>query len=97
MVESFQRVLNTDAGTQKQVTIVIDGYKTSRETYRFALKGLSGKYETIQEFEETLDHHINEEARKGGSLHFFIILSLQELRKLTDTLNEALAASEGAE
>lgn len=97
MVESFQRVLNIDAGTQKQVTIVIDGYKTSRETYRFALKGLSGKYETIQEFEETLNHHINEEARKGDSLHFFLPFTLQEFRKLTDTLNEALTASEGAE
>ncbi len=93
MVERFQKVLNVDAGTRKKVTIVIDGYKTSGETHKFALKGLSGKYETIQEFEETLDHYINEEARKGNSLHFFIPFTMQEFREFTDTLNEALTAS----
>jgi len=94
MTGRFQKVLNIDAGTRKKVTIIIDGYKTSGETYKFALKGLSGKYETIQEFEETLDHYITEEARKGNSLHFFIPFTMQEFRELTDTINEALQASE---
>ncbi|MBA7685892.1 hypothetical protein ES703_94323 [subsurface metagenome] len=91
MLESFQRVLKIDAGTQEKATLVIDGYKN-----RFALKGLSGRYETIQDFEETLNHHINEDARKGNSLHFFLTFTLQEFRELTETLNEALAASEEA-
>lgn len=93
MIERFQKILNIDAETRKKVTILIDGYKTSGETYKFALKGLSGKYETIQEFEETLDHYINEEARKGNALHFFIPFTKEEFRELTDTLNEALTAS----
>lgn len=93
MFERFQRVLNIDAGTQKKATLVIDGYKTS-ETYRFALKGLSGRYETIQDFEETLNHYINEDARKGNSLHFFLPFTLQEFHKFTETLKEAIAGSE---
>jgi len=93
MVERFQKILNIDAETLKKVTIVIDGYKTSGEIYKFALKGLSGKYETIQEFEETLDHYINEDARKGNALHFFIPFTMQEFRELTDTLHEAQPAS----
>ncbi len=91
MLERFQRVLNIDAGTQKKATLVIDGYKN-----RFAIKGLSGRYETIQDFEETLNHHINEDARKGTSLHFFLPFTLQEFHKLTETLKEALAGSEEA-
>lgn len=95
MLERFQRVLDIDAGTQEKATLVIDGYKTSG-TYKFALKGLSGRYETIQDFEETLDHYINKDARKGETLRFFLPLTLQEVHNLTETLKEALAGSEEA-